>query len=223
MAARTNALIGEATIVLAPEDLSTGREFTERQAKLVEDLEAVILADGFADLTVADLADRLRCSRRTLYEVAESKDELVLLVIDRLLRRVARRGHEAMRRHTDPVERLRAYLVSVVAEVRNLTVTFSEDVARHAGARRLFNSHYRAGTETVRRLVEEGIAAGAFRDVHPQLVAEIFDAGLERISEPQVLRTSGATFAEAMDELMSVVLNGLLGASSAATARKKSR
>ena len=51
-----------------------------------------MLARGFAKLTVADIARELRCSRRTLYELAPSRDDLVVRVIRRFF---ARTGHDA--------------------------------------------------------------------------------------------------------------------------------
>ena len=54
---------------------------TERQRELLHELGRVF-ADGFADLTMAEVAARLGCSLRTLYGLAPSRDELVLAVAD---------------------------------------------------------------------------------------------------------------------------------------------
>lgn len=192
-----------------PDDLSARRTFTPRQIELLRQLEGVVLREGFAALTIGELAERFRCSRRTLYELAESKDEMVLLVLDRLLRRVARTAHEAVHQQTDPLERVRAFLLAGLVELRSATVNFSEDVASRGAARLLVDNHFRYATRFVQRLVDEGIAAGAFRPVHALVVAEVISAGIERVEDPGVLRAAGITFAEAMDELLSMVVNGI--------------
>ena len=51
--------------------------------------------EGFADLTMAEIASRLNCSLRTLYTLASSRDELVLIVVDRSLWRVGRQRARA--------------------------------------------------------------------------------------------------------------------------------
>ena len=60
--------------------LGRGREraLTDRQRELLDHMEH-LFASGFADLTMAGLAARLNCSLRTLYALAPSRDELVLI------------------------------------------------------------------------------------------------------------------------------------------------
>jgi AcrR family transcriptional regulator len=47
---------------------------TRRQAELLDQLEALFLAEGFARFTLEDLAVRLHCSKSTLYALAGSKE-----------------------------------------------------------------------------------------------------------------------------------------------------
>jgi hypothetical protein len=63
------------TLVAAPERL------TERQRQILDQL-GTLFEDGFAHLTMADIAARVHCSLRTLYTLAPSRDELVLMVVD---------------------------------------------------------------------------------------------------------------------------------------------
>jgi hypothetical protein len=57
--------------------------------------------------------------------------------------------------------------------------------------------------------VQEGIEAGLFRPIHTRVVAEMIDAGIERLENPEILRTARLTFAEALSELLSLVVEGL--------------
>ena len=49
---------------------------------LLGSIEAIILSDGFARLCISDLAERLSCSKRTIYEIAPTKKALVLKALD---------------------------------------------------------------------------------------------------------------------------------------------
>ena len=51
---------------------------------LLDELERLFVAEGFAHLSVADLAARLRVSRSTLYRLATGKQVLAELVISRV-------------------------------------------------------------------------------------------------------------------------------------------
>ena len=57
---------------------------TVRQREILDEL-TVLIRDGFAHLTMADIAARLGCSLRTLYGIASSRDLLVLIACDRSL------------------------------------------------------------------------------------------------------------------------------------------
>ena len=58
--------------------------FSPRQHQILGALSRIIVKEGFEELTVAVLADRLRCSRRTLYTLAPSRDALVVGVVTEL-------------------------------------------------------------------------------------------------------------------------------------------
>ncbi len=195
--------------LLPPADLSAGRTFTRRQEGILDDLERIVLRDGFRQLTVQELARRLRCSRRTLYELGPSKNELVLLVVDRLLQRI---GHQAMgklRRLDDPVEKIHAYVYMASTALRPGTAAFSADVAASPAAHRVFREHYRFAVSVVAHLIQEGIDRGLLPAANPQLVAEVLYAGLERLADPGVLALTGLTNAAAMQQLFDLVVYGL--------------
>lgn len=64
---------------------------TARQADLLERLVALLTAQGFSDLTLDDLAERLRCSKTTLYQLARSKQGLVVEAVKHYFRGPRRR------------------------------------------------------------------------------------------------------------------------------------
>ena len=54
-------------------DRERERQLTDRQRELLDHLGRMF-DEGFADLTMAELARRLNCSLRTLYALASSRD-----------------------------------------------------------------------------------------------------------------------------------------------------
>ena len=63
------------------------RRLTTRQAQLLDQLEELFLAEGFAGFTLEDLAVRLHCSKTTLYALAGSKEQLAVRVVRHFFRR----------------------------------------------------------------------------------------------------------------------------------------
>lgn len=196
-------------IWLPPVDRLAGRDFTARQLEVLDGLETIVLIEGFRDLTVGGLAERLRCSRRTLYELADSKEELVLIVIDRLLRRLARVAHEAARLETTELERLRSFLIKGLTELHRATLSFSEDVEADPAAAELVESHFRYANEIVVRMLDEGVKSGEFAPIHTRVAAEALMAGMAVLQRPSVLRQAGVTVAEAFEEFFLILTDGL--------------
>src|SRR3954464_9061148 len=81
-----------------------------RQRDILDQLQALFMAEGFRHFTIGDLVDRLRCSRRTLYSLAPSKEELVLVVIGRLLNEMGVRARAEAAQHSDPGDAIAVYL-----------------------------------------------------------------------------------------------------------------
>ena len=82
-----------------------------RHREVLDELEALFLRDGFSGFSVRELAASVGCSRRTLYEVAPSKDELVLIVLDRFLHRVGRAALDSIDTTQSYADQITAYFV----------------------------------------------------------------------------------------------------------------
>lgn len=172
-------------------------------------LETVFGADGLRPVTVADLADRAGCSRRTLYDLAPSKEELFLLVLDRMLNRVAREAQETAALAADPARQITALLRSGALAMRPLTPMFFEALKGYAPAQWMWDHHLAVARRGLVDLIEAGIASGHLRAVHPVVAAEVLIASSRRLVDPGFLNASGLQVADALDELFVLVVGGL--------------
>jgi AcrR family transcriptional regulator len=206
-----DAMVSSVLAAPAPIDLMAGKWLGPRHLEILDGLETIVLTEGFRDLTVGSIAERLKCSRRTLYEIAQSKEELVLIVIDRVLRRLARVAHEAARNPPELIDRLRAFLITGLTELHRATLAFSEDLAASPEAANLLAAHFRYAHGTVETMLVEGIESGEFSRLHPRIVSETSAAALQRLLDPDLLREAGVSFAEAVEEYLTLFTNGIRG------------
>lgn len=197
------------------------RPRAERDDLLLDELEGIFLREGFRAIGVGELAARLRCSRRTLYELAPSKEGLFLLVLERFLARIRALGRERAMAERDLTRRIEALLEPGITETRQARAAFSDDVAAYAPARRLMDEHQRERMELLREVVEEGCRAGVFRGVHPLLVAEVMLAAVGRVRQPDFLRASGLSLSEAFAECSRVLRQGLQIEAAPAAGRRR--
>lgn len=190
-------------------DRQREQALTERQRQLLDQLEQLV-ADGFAELTMAELAARLNCSLRTLYALAPSRDELVLVVLDRRLWRIGRAAREAIGPDLAPLDAVRAYLEAATVAVSGWTEAFARDLGAVPAAQELSDAHNEYLFEVTRTLLdlarEKGdVDAGA----DTAAVARVL-AGLGRFfARADIIPTLRSSPKEAADEVVGLVLAGL--------------
>ena len=62
----------------------------------------------------------------------------------------------------------------------------------------------------MRRIIDNGVKAGVFREVQPAFVAEIVFASINRLREPDFSDSTDLTISEAFHELYEMLLHSLM-------------
>ena len=70
-------------------EINPSKPFTNKHKTVIEDLE-IMLEKGIPDLTMSEIASRLKISLRTLYEIAPSKDLLIIMMVDNILKKLGK-------------------------------------------------------------------------------------------------------------------------------------
>jgi AcrR family transcriptional regulator len=184
------------------------RRLTDRQRQLLDELGAVF-NDGFAHLTMAELAARLNCSLRTLYALAPSRDELVLVVVDRNLWRVGRAARDAITPGMPPLDAVRAYLEAATVAVSGTTEAFARDLAAVPAAQRLSDEHNQYLFTVTRTLLDLAVERGDIPAVDTAAVARVM-AGLGRdLSRADAIPILRSSPKQAADAVVDLILRGL--------------
>src|SRR3954451_19190351 len=108
---------------------------TRRRAQLLDQLERLFLAEGFARFTLEDLAVRLHCSKSTLYTLAGSKEQLALRVVRHFFRKAAASVEAQTVTEAAPALRVTAYLSAVARALAPAGPAFPRDLDSFAPGR----------------------------------------------------------------------------------------
>ena len=182
---------------------------TARRAQLFDELVTLFLDEGFAHLTLDQIASRLHCSKSTLYTLAGSKDELVREVTVHFFRSATAEVEAAVASAAGTRERLTAYLTAVGAALAPAHEQFMEDLAGFPPARDLYERNTRAAADRVHELISEGVAAGDVRDVHAAFVADVAAAVMVRIQQRKIKSSVGLDDSQAYLELAHLLTTGI--------------
>lgn len=186
-----------------------GSAGTARQAELFDQLVDLVLAEGFADLTIDAVASRLRCSKTTLYALAGSREQLITASVVHFFRGAAERIENQLVGVSGPRERLGRYLSAVAGELQPASAAFYTDVAAFAPARAIYQRNTDLAAQRVQKLIAEGVEVGAFRPVNAAFVADVTSAIMVRIQARQVSLATGLADAQAYAELAELLLHGI--------------
>lgn len=181
-----------------------------RLHRVLHAVKVMMMAEGFLHLSTSEIAARQRCSKSTLYRLASNADGLFELVV-RLW--IAEGEDELERRlpaQTGFAERLAAFLDVVVQETGRVSPRFLQDAVFITSSHRLIGQLRLRREETLRGIIESGIAASEFRPVNARLVAKMLIMTVEGVCNPDVLAEVGLPASDAIWDAWKVLQTGLL-------------
>lgn len=182
---------------------------TQRRTELFDALVALFLAEGFAHLTLDEIAARLRCSKSTLYTLAASKEQLVQTATVHFFRSATAAVEARVSGVAGARERIATYLAAVGRALDPASDQFMADLDAFAPARAIYEKNTRIAARRVHELIAEGVAAGDFRDVHAAFAADLVTTVMVRIQQRMVRNSTGLDDADAYRELAAILTGGI--------------
>lgn len=183
---------------------------TARQTEVFHQLRDLYLDQGFSSFTLDDAANELHCSKSTIYALAATREQLVRSVVVSFFRDAAEQVEQRVARAQDPILRIETYLAAVADVLKPASASFMDDVAAFAPAREIYQRNTAIATQRVRELIDEGIAAGAFRDVPAAFIAEVMSSVMVRIQQRDISKNTGLSDAEAYRGLATLIVHGVI-------------
>ncbi|TDT97897.1 TetR family transcriptional regulator [Streptomyces sp. 846.5] len=182
---------------------------TSRREELLRQAEEIILAEGFTTVTMDDLAQRLGCSKATLYSLASTKEQLVLAVTRAFFRDATAEIEQAVQAESDPRQRIRVYLTGVGTAMRRHSHAFYDDMVGYEPTAQVYRKNSAAAARRVHELIEEGVQSGVFRGLNGHFAAQVVAVTIDAVQSGVLLERTGLTAGDAFSELGDLLLDGL--------------
>ncbi|MCA0327449.1 MAG: TetR/AcrR family transcriptional regulator [Proteobacteria bacterium] len=178
--------------------------------EFMDQLTDLLCREGIKNLTIGEMAARLRCSRRRLYEIARTKEEIFCAAVEHYLRRQLREGEALLEQEQDQIAALAAYLDVGVRASAGISLQFVRDLEDSARARACFDAYQQARADKLSEFVDQGVRKGVFVDCHGLVVSELLLGAALRLRQTAFLARAKLSMEEAFQELYQVLLHGLL-------------
>ncbi|WP_158854217.1 TetR/AcrR family transcriptional regulator [Saccharothrix deserti] len=182
---------------------------TSRIEELLTQASDIVLAEGFTTITMDQLAQRLGCSKATLYSVAGTKEQLVQTITRRFFITAAEQIERAVAEEADPRQRIRTYLTGVGTAMRLHSPALYDDMVSYEPTARIYRKNSDAAARRVQEMIDEGIRAGVFRDVDGTFAAQVVAIAIDAVQSGALLQSTGLSAGDAFSKLGDLILDGL--------------
>ncbi len=166
-----------------------------RVEQVLDGLIEIFLDEGFAHLGVAEMAQRLSCSKSTLYALAPSKEQIVTRAVRHFFRTATERVEATAAAARTDEDRLLGYLQAIAEELTPAGRAFIRDVEGFGPAREIYRRNTEAAADRVRELVESALPATSTTD--PHFVGAVAALVMEAIQRGAIQQSTGLDHAQA--------------------------
>ena len=182
--------------------------FTKKHHETVEDLEK-LLEKGVPEITMSEIASRLKISLRTLYEIAPSKDELILMTMDNILMRLGKHALDSVSNIESPIEKLEKYLYIVNEAVGPKFNTFLKDIEKINGSLKMADYHVNFISNYTQKLLNDAMEIKEIKKIDTKAFSILFSGiGREFLKEKN-RRSINTSPEESANSITSIILNGI--------------
>ena len=182
--------------------------YTKKHHETIEDLEK-LLEKGVPDLTMSEIASKLKISLRTLYEIAPSKDQLILMTMDKILIKLGKFALDSVSEIQSPIEKLEQYLFIVNQAVGPKFNTFLKDIEKINGSQKMADYHESFISNYTQKLLNDAIKMHEIKNIDTKAFSILLGGiGREFLKEKNryLISTSPE---ESANSITSIILNGI--------------
>jgi AcrR family transcriptional regulator len=197
------------------------RALNKRLERVIEEAESLFVEEGFLHFGTIELARRLRCSKRTLYSIAPTREKFFEVILERHLARMNRDIIAAAKAAPNCIAALCAPVETVITLFGNESSRFNHDLRTFPPGLRVLRRTDKQRLRLTEETIAQGVRLGAFRKVDPRLVAAALNAAAMRVTDPQYLTESTMTWAQALREVFRLFFQGLLQSRDAEELRER--
>ena len=183
-------------------------DLTDKHIQVMEDFEQ-LLESGIANQTMSDIASRLKVSLRTLYEIAPSKEDLIVSTMDRILTNIAIQALSSIKDIASPLAKLKKFTEIGNEAVGPRTQKFEADLWKIKGAKEMIDYHQDAYINHIKKLLNEAQQKNEIDELDTQAIALILGGIGREYSDPKNMEKIKYSPEESSNMLTDLIIKGL--------------
>jgi AcrR family transcriptional regulator len=195
---------------------------TKTQVEIIEGARELFYKKGFRKVSMDELADYLKMSKKTIYNYYSSKSQLIESIFEEYRISIALKIDQLI---SDPSlsfsEKLKGMMAGVAYALSGMSSIFLQDIEYHMPALWKKVNQYKNEAAYLRfnRLMEEGIKNGHIRkEVNKSVVVALYASAIHNLLDPRFLSSLPESImlelpefpSEIFDNVMNIIYKGIL-------------
>lgn len=185
------------------------RRQSEHLERLLDAAEELFSQEGFLHFTTDELAQRLHCSKRTLYEIGSGRDRIFEVILQRRTTRLERSLFAQVDSAPNTEAALMASVEAIVGSLEGVSPIYLRDIQLFPPGIKMVKGFQRQLADAITRAIKRGEKEHLFRRIEPRVAAEALLASINRMIQPDFLATSSVTAAQAVGQVFQIFWGGL--------------
>ena len=190
------------------QDNKNSRIYTKRHYEIIDALER-LLEQGVPDLTMSEMAKKLKISLRTLYEIAPSRNKLILMTMDNILKKLGKFAMDSVEGIDSPINKLEQYLFIVNQAVGQKFDRFLIDMEKINGSKTTADYHENFIKNYIEKLLEEAIKKKEIKSIDVKAFSILLGGIGREFFKEENKNSINLTPEESANSITSIILNGI--------------
>lgn len=161
--------------------------------------------------TMQEVAQGIHISKKTIYAVYSSKEELLLDMVDEAFASIHRRKQAILDGTGTLEEKLRSVMIALPEGYSALDLQQLKLLdERYPAVARRVREHLETGWEPTLALLEQAMAQGLMRRVSLPVLQGMVSASIEHFLSDRTLEVQGIRYTQALEEMIDILMEGVL-------------
>ncbi|MEW6455958.1 MAG: TetR/AcrR family transcriptional regulator [Acidobacteriota bacterium] len=186
-------------------------KYNQHKEKILELSQEILFKKGYSGLKVDELAKELSMSKKTIYKIFASKEEIVKNMIKRFLIRIDREVSHIVKSYDDPLQRLQQIIYYMGNELSKIEKPYFD-------LKKVLPSLWKE-TEDFREkkfkylhdILKEGKEKGWIRnDVNLEIALLMYIGAVRYVTDPEVVLNQSFSLKEIVENVIKIFFEGIL-------------
>jgi AcrR family transcriptional regulator len=182
--------------------------------KIVQVASRIFTRFGYRKTTMEEIAMASRKGKSSIYYYFKSKEEIYRAVVEKEANELKEELKEEVRKHTDPIEQLKAYILFRMHKIKMVTNFYEALKSDYLGQMEFIEKIRKRFDQDeikiVKQILQEGMDSGKFNVDDPELSSVAIVTAMKGLEIPLLIRKEHGNIETRLDNLIKFLFYGLV-------------